>query len=238
MSVEALLAEWESIIRKLLRIRVDIHAPVPRGENLGPHYRPCNLSPYGTPLDELFEYTRTSGEANDAADAWLYILSTEGIDVLTYLEKENNLHDTWPRLTYPRRYMNYMPRQLVFSLGEAPVLYADWWIDPESSASLIRHEFRDMNAITTDFYNLGRSGWQGYCGSEWILVWPIRFPRWSDELEPDKWSQKKTEEHKIWVRLKQRAQERADRRWQQRAKKTARLNGTQARLSMPGAWLE
>lgn len=239
-SEDPLLADWESLIRRLLQIGVDIHAPVPRGRYIKPDSYPCTLSPYGTPLDELFGATRTAGEAKDAADAWLQILSTEGIDVLTYLEKEKALHDTQPIFTCHHRRWDYeplKPRQLVFSLGEAPSVYADWWIDPESPASLIRQEFRDMNIITTEHsvYLGVYLGLQEYSNSGWNLTWPIRLPRWSNALEPDEW---RVEDHAAWTRLNQRAQERADRRWHKKARKAAWMNGSQAQSSMPGAWPE
>lgn len=232
---QPLLATWESLIRRLLQIGVDIHAPVARGYYFEPDSYPCTLSPYGTPLDELFTVTKTAGEAKDAADAWLQILSTEGIDVLTYLEKEKALHDTQPIFTCPKRCWDYKPRQLVFGLGEAPAVYADWWIDPESPASFIRQEFRDMNIITTDFCLGTRLEWREYSNSGWNLTWPLRHPRWSNALKPYYGD---VEDRATWTRLKQRAQERADRRWQKKARKAARMNGRQAQSSMPGAWPE
>lgn len=181
-SEHQILAEWESLVRRLLQIGVDIHAPVARGHHFEPDSYPCTLSPYGTPLDELFASTRTASEAKDAADAWLQILSTEGIDVLTYLEKEKALHETQSMFTYSDYHWDYQPRQLVFSLGEAPSVYADWLIDPESPASFIRQEFRDMNTITAE-YRLSLE-WSQYCNYGWNLTWPIRHPRWSNALEP------------------------------------------------------
>lgn len=232
-SEDPLLADWESPIRRLLQIGVDIHAPVPRGIYFEPDSYPCTLSPYGTPLDELFAVTETAGEAKDAADAWLQILSTEGIDVLTYLEKEKALHETQSMFTYPDYYWDYQPRQLVFSLGEAPSVYADWWIDPESPASFIRQEFRDMYMTTAD--EVCCLAWHEYCNFGWSLTWPIRYPSWDNTLKPYEWH---VEDHATWIRLTQRAQERADRRWHKKARKAARMNGSQAQSSMPGAWPE
>lgn len=227
------LAKWNPLVRRLLQIGVDIHAPVPRGYYFEPDSYPCALSPYGTPLDELFGATRTASEAKDAADAWLQILSTEGIDVLTYLEKEKALHETQSMFTYSDYYWDYQPRQLVFSLGEAPSVYADWWIDPESPASFIRQEFRDMNITTADEGCC--LAWHEYCNFGWSLTWPIRYPSWDNTLKPYEWH---VEEQGTWTRLDQRAQERADRRWHKKARKAARMNGSQAQSSMPGAWPE
>ncbi len=227
------LSEWESIIRRLIRIGVDFHAPVPR-YSVQPDDYPCTLGPYGTPLDELFTCTRTAAEAKDAADAWLRILSTEGKDIVTYLEKEKALHATIPIFTYPRLYYRYPPRQLIFSLGEAATVYADWWIDPECSTSLLRQAFKDMN-ILWDYEDLRWTEWQEYLDFGWKIVWPINYPRWSELFKP--WGGF-VEEHAAWKRSRQRGQERADRRWHKKAKKAARLNGRRTHHSMPGAWPE
>ncbi len=228
------LSEWESIIRRLLRSGVDVHAPVPRGYDFQPGNYPCTLDPYGNPLDELFMRISTAAEAKDAADAWLRILSTEGKDIMTYLEKEKALHDTRPVFTCPHWYFISPPRRLVFSLGEAATVYADWWIDPECSASLVRQEFKNMNMLADDG-DLRWTEWQEYLDSDWKFVWPINYPRWSDPLEP---FDDDVEGHATWKCLRQRAQERADRRWDKKAKKAARLNGTRTHTSMPGAWPE
>ena len=236
-STPAYLATWESIIRKLLHIGVDVHAPVLRDDFLHSFQSesyPCTLSQYGTPLDELFTYTTTAGEAKEVADAWLQILSTEGIDILTYLEKEKALHATQAMFTCPGLCYYYLPRQLVFNLGEAPSVHAYWWIDPECSTFLIRQEFKDTNIITGKGDNTLLE-WQQYDTTYWKRKWPIDYPRWSNILEPWILGGK---EHATWKRLSERAQERADRRWHKKARKAARLTGARVHSSMPGAWPE
>ena len=231
---ETIPSKWESIVRKLLHIGVNIHAPVPRLACFQPDSYPCTLRSSGTPLDELFTHTTTEGEAKDAANAWLHILSTEGIDVSAYLEKEAALHATRPMITCPLECYNYLPRQLIFDLGEAPTVYADWWIDPQSSSSLIRQEFKETN-ILADHERMMNRFWVGYEHFSWKSVWPTSYPRWSDLLKP--WCDV-VEEHATWERLSERAHERADRRWHKKARKAARRNGTQVYSSMPGAWPE
>ena len=131
-------AEWESFVRRLIRTAVNIHAPMPRGDWYKPQKYPWVMSPHGTPLDELFTYTQTAWEAKAAANAWLRILSTEGYDVLTYLENEKSLHATQPPITISNRYNPRIPMQLVFDLEHHPSVYAERWIDPTSSAFLLR----------------------------------------------------------------------------------------------------
>lgn len=231
-------AKWESLIRKLLHLGVDVHAPLPRRDFFHPFQSesyPCTLSPHGTPLDDLFTYTTTAGEAKEVADAWLQILSTEGIDIAAYLEKEKALHATQAMFTYPR-YCNeyyYLPRQLVFRLEEAPTVHADWWIDPECSTFLVRQEFKDTDILTWND-NTMWGGWQLYDTTSWKRAWPIGYPRWSKCFEPGDWM----EECATWKRLSKRAQERADQRWHKKARKAARLTGARVHSSMPGAWPE
>lgn len=233
---QAFPAKWESIIRKLLHIGVDVHAPVPREDlfhSSQSEIYPCILSAYGTPLDELFTYTRTAGEAQDAVATWLQILSTEGVDVSAYLEKEVALHATQPMFTCSqKRFVGYPPRQLFFNLGEAPTVYADWWIDPECSTYLVRQEFKDTN-ILTDYGDIMWEGWKRYDNFLWKRVWPIGYPWWSDSSKPPMYLR---EDLAKWEQLSARAQERADRRWQKKARKAVRQNGTRIQFSMPGAW--
>lgn len=100
-------SRWECFLRLLLRKRVGLHVPVPRdcgvekiNDYLGPMY-PCKILEYGTPLDELFMWTKTPSEGKAAADRWLEILSSEGYDVKDYLEEEQVLHAAQMQLTYP-----------------------------------------------------------------------------------------------------------------------------------------
>ena len=233
---QAFPAKWELIIRKLLHIGLDIHALVPRRDffrSFQSKSYHSTLSRYGTPLDELFTFTKTAGQAQDAADAWLQILSTVGVDVSSYLEKEVALHNTQPMFTRPWDFDYNLPRQLVFSLGEAPTVYADWWIDPECSTYLVRQEFKDIT-ILTDNDSCLWEGWRKYERSTWKSVWPISYPSWSDFLKPIY----NREDLATWERFNERAQERANCRWQKKAMRAARRNGTQFHSSMPGAWPE
>ena len=230
----ALLNRYESIIRRLLRIGVDVHAPVPRLSAFQSDDYPCSLEPYSTPLDELFMHTRAAAEAKDAADAWLRILSTEGKDVLAYLEKERVLHATRPMFTCPQSCYKYPPRHLIFSLGKAPSVYADWWINPECSTSLLLQEFKHMN-ILAEYRSPWLMKWQEILDSRWKSTWPINYQRWDEPSAPFLHPEIDlgTRKH-----LRQRAQERADRRWHEKARKASRLNGTRTHTSMPGAWPE
>ena len=99
--------KWEKFLRHLLRKGVELSSPVLRGWKLsaskddhGPEY-PCSILDYGTPLDELFSLTWTPFEGKAAADGWMSILSSEGYNVQSYLEKEQALHAAQMYLTVP-----------------------------------------------------------------------------------------------------------------------------------------
>ena len=97
------MLQSERFLRLILRKTVDLHSPVPRRWNFGDNI-PCKISEYGTPLDELFWKTETPFEGEAAGDRWLQILSSEGFDVMAYLEEEQALHASQMQLTYPSRF--------------------------------------------------------------------------------------------------------------------------------------
>lgn len=86
--------QWESLIRRLLRKIVDLHVLISA-------MYPCDFSGYFTPLDELFRFTKTPFEGEAAAARWLRVLSSEGYDVMAYLEEEQALHAAQMQLTRP-----------------------------------------------------------------------------------------------------------------------------------------
>ena len=98
-------SQWENFLRLLLRERIGLHSPVPRDYVVQIHDTPCpfpcKLLEFGTPLDELFSTTKTPFEGDAAADRWLQVLSSEGYDVVAYLEEESALHAEQMSLTYP-----------------------------------------------------------------------------------------------------------------------------------------
>ena len=97
---------WERFVRFLLRKRADLHLLWPiirRMEEtdyitIGPEY-PCKVLEKGSPLDELFGNTETPFEGKAAADGWLDIISSEGRDIVVYLERESALHASQMQLT-------------------------------------------------------------------------------------------------------------------------------------------
>lgn len=159
--------QWEAFIRKLIHRRADVHARVPRGPDYGREvWVPCRVDEYGTPLDELFIYTDTPAEAKQAACGWLGILSSEGYDIVAYLETEMTLHSAQHQLTCPSNIKKWWvhgydwPHVLIFTLDDGnPSVYWDWWIDPASSTWLVCSEFRQM--LVMAYYAMWpENGWE------------------------------------------------------------------------------
>ena len=100
-------AQWEDFLRRLLRRHVNLHSPVPRyrwNYDLDDHFDslfPCRVLDFGTPLDDLFVWTWRPFEGEAIANRWLQILSSEGYDVVTYLEEEFKLHAQQMQLIRP-----------------------------------------------------------------------------------------------------------------------------------------
>ena len=100
-------SQWERFLRSLLRQHPDLHSPVPRfrrtkdsDEIFDPEF-PCRVLEYGTPLDDLFVFTKTPFEGEAIAHRWLRVLSSEGFDLVAYLEEEFALHAEQMQLIRP-----------------------------------------------------------------------------------------------------------------------------------------
>ena len=99
-------SHWESFLRRHLRKYAALHSPVPRirhfrdSDEIFASMIPCRILEHGTPLDDLFLYTRTPFEGEAIAHHWLQILSSEGFDLVAYLEEEFALHAEQMQLIY------------------------------------------------------------------------------------------------------------------------------------------
>ena len=151
---------WESVIRTLIRYRVDIHAPVRRNLRRSDKSEfSYHLARYGTPLDELFLYTLNPIEDEIAAKGWLQILASEGYNILTYLKKESALHIKPLQLTHPSYssigYDN--ERKLIFDFGARPSVAWDWLISPSSSTFPLREEFKALALAAPNLFLIMQS---------------------------------------------------------------------------------
>jgi len=136
---------WESLIRILLRIRVNLHGPVPRkGQDFSVCFH-CNPAGYGTALDELFRYERTEPfDADEDAADWLQVLESEGRNVRTYFGIEQDLHAGQMHLTMGSGWYHksQYSRRLIFDFENGLSVTCDWWIDPSSSIAEVLEKFR------------------------------------------------------------------------------------------------
>lgn len=144
---------WETVLRKLLRIGVSIHTPIFR-QSPDRDCEPRRKNPFiSTPLDCLFHWVTEPCETRQIAHEWLHILSTEGYDITEYLKREAALHSEDGREPCTMFYRDYSfddcyaERELFFEYGETPGVYADCWIDPDSSTFLLREAFKDMQIM-------------------------------------------------------------------------------------------
>lgn len=120
-----------------------------------------------------------------------------------------------------------IPRQLVYQRGSNPSVSWDWWIDPNSGAYLVREEFMYMDILGPDYR------WWCY---QWEELWPLRYPEWSDYLRCHVSDTDYPELNSVYKRAHERAQKRANRRWEKKSMKAARAQGLKRRDRMPGAW--
>ena len=107
-----------------------------------------------------------------------------------------------------------VPRQLLFHWESGPSVSWDWWIDPDSPASLACEEFKHL----IDPKNI--PGWW----KEWEAQWPFEHPAWNNDLF-DQDSE-----------LYELVQKRANRRIKKNLIKAARAQGLRKRVKIPGAW--
>ena len=228
--------EWATLIRRLLRHKVDIHArgfslpDIPSYWIISMRWQIQRTHPERTftPLDELFLAEHDPIQAGFCAQEWLLMLEEAGYDVNAYLKKEKQLHSSQNFLSYPAcpsiRFVNhYMPRQLVFEIGDNPNVYWDWWINPSSPASLVLQEFRHMNPYYGDMY-FERD-------DSWTLRWPYDYPHWSEIFMPCLPTPKQE-----W---KKRAAQ-AARRYARQAKRKypGDFKDNDENSAIPGAWIE
>ena len=164
-------SSWESTLRVCLRRGADLHAPVRRSRfDMSQVGYPCEMAEYGTPLDELFRFNKDSSASRRAADGWLRILASEGHNVSLYLETEWNWRARDMHFTHASTSaIGYdSPRKLYFELGDRPSVYWDWWIDPASSTSLLREEFKCLVTTSPDWLMIRKP---------WKESWPFVYPK-------------------------------------------------------------
>lgn len=213
------MAGWDPFLRLLIRTGAGLHAPVQSHVQRFLVY-PCPVPQYGSPLDELFFYTKTPFEGEKVARHWLQILEDEGYNTLAYLKEEFELRAANMQLTYPAAGITRIPRQLKFHWGSSPYVSWDWWIDPDSPVSMVCEEFKHI-ALSSPVCRRWEQ-WEG----KWKNFWPFTYS--ASRLGYSYLDGQNT--------LYERAQERFNRRAKKRSKKLACAQSFRSQSKMPGAW--
>ncbi len=222
--------EWESVIRKLIHGGVNIHGQVRRCRSEPWYWKGSLATPriLGTPLDELFVHTNDPFESQTVGNSWLHILASEGVDIVAYLEEEIELHNPQHLSTWSTYLLH---RKLVFQLGENPSVWWDWQLDAESSALLVREEYKSLST-DDDFYG------QYTHDTKMRNTWPWSYPDWFWVPLYRNVTPKSAYDDMI-SGLHQRmklAEDRAARRMTKKDSKLRRALGVKNVSSMPGAW--
>ena len=217
---------WESILRALIRRGADLHARVRRHRReMNEIGYPCRMASYGTPLDELFSWNKGPFAARIAADGWLSILASEGHCPSNYLREEFILRAEDMHFTHaPYSPAGYdIPRKLFFELGDRPSVFWDWWIDPTSSTSLLREEFKCLVTTSPDFL---RVTWG------WEECWPFTYPDWLELHQ----GYTKGELYVRCQKLLENAEKRGAKQFRRNEANKARGRGRNGPRKIPGAW--
>ena len=218
--------DWISPIKKMLRKRLDIHAPRPaKGMIRG--FPGAIL----TPLDHLLIHKSYPSDEFLVAMGWLSMLEEEGYDVMEYLQEEVALH--YGQQMFTTDESQFLPRKLVFHKGDLLAISWDWWTDPLSECSLARNEFKHLNYHCTGYNNGDTVGLL----STWEDLWPFGCPTWSGGFE----MHKIVECYQDWVLRHQKIelnQTRFARREKKKQVKLARAQGTYRPNHVPSAWVE
>lgn len=233
---------WEPLIRRFIREGVDIHDRV--NQRYVPYIRfdaqttndmsdTGSFWEYHTPLDKLFEDSRDPSESKESADAWLHILSDEGLNLQAYLMEEAAIHATENQFTL-RDWTSNCCRRLCYETGETPSVWWEWCPSPLSRIPLVQAEYGQIS-FHLDHLSLGF-----HYPVSWQDRWPFDHPKLSDDLRmweapPSFLGWKRSSE---WWQQYVLAQKRAERRFAKRARKLARGQERRTQSQMPGTWIE
>ena len=220
--------QWETLISRLIHKGADLHAPVFRGLDITylNIHSPFHVSEYGTPLDLLFENSRTPEEARRLGAEWLRLLASNGQDVVAYLEKEKILHSSQHYITtlISWCFPGPSPRELQFTFDDArPCVWWEWWINPASHMDLLEREFKLIVKHT--------SALPTRAGEGWADLWPFQYPVWHHAVRAvdQQWP------YGGYPQAHALVKRRANRRLQKRYAKSRHCKRSRY-PQMPGAW--
>ena len=213
--------DWEPVVRRLLRSGADPSLQLSHpssfvgqaGDLLSNGDEGAKVC---SPLDYLFGRVSSPFDSSIVSSRWLRALASEGIDVSSYLAKEKSLHGPDCQLSLGSCSCGLcLPRQLYFELNKpCPMVYWDWWIDPESIDYPLLTEFKYLN-----FCN--RTPWSSM---PWQEMWPFQAP-----LDYDNQGYPHSSLHV------QKFSKRYARRRNEKARQVSEKRKPQ---QMPGSWLD
>ena len=221
---------WTRLIRQLLRKGHSVHEAPSDRFAFGIFGQVYDI-PGWTLLDCLFWSTWTPLEAEEAGSSWLQLLSSEGYDVVCYLEREMALYAPYYHVLHmsPYRQLCFQDSQLIYNNYSRPSISWDWIHD---SASLI-------GTLQTDF--------------SWLVYWPesenisqcCEHCRGDGLNEDCLWPFNETHRYlemysffcMICDRKAKRNDERVNRRIRKKADKQLRSRRPKGPRRIPGAWV-
>lgn len=239
--------QWNSGLRELLRYNKDAHRETVQRDSESwsgvPNFE-------WTHLDALFLSETCPFRAEYIAQQWLQLLADEGFDIVKYISEEKSIHESQDYLTCPIKPdarasiksadLGLLHRSLIFQTDEKPSISWTWWIDPQSSGRLVRHEFRHMNLA----HQLDISPFEE---DPWKNTWPYDYPIWSSFHEPIlSWTYSSTdvkfdpldelyqESYDPWIQLRMKAAQRYAR--QAKKKYPDYVRELEEMASIPGSW--
>jgi len=181
-----------------------------------------------TSLDLILEETDCPWDSLSIGKEWLDILIESRIDVMEYLRTKYRLHFD-PSRSLPmlcsKWDFDYRARYLIIS-EEPPSISWDWFIDGEGNAFEVLEEFKKFGPGGHDIC------WEHRWPSS-MYNWPFFYSRWHLLAEYIR------SLSRAGIAAVQLAEERFERRWHKKARKTARTQGVIHRSpKIPGAWID
>lgn len=213
--------DWKRLIRRFVSMNVNLY-----------DYADQTLSL----IDHCFLVCNDPVKSRFAADEWLEILSSSGVDVRDYLQMEMRRHSMKPPLLCRGSHMDWR-RRLVISLEETPTVYWEWWVDPSEHGSLVCNEFGDLGRIKGDGEFFTPNEWP-YSRPYWLTCDQCVLRGYNFYFPVD--GSNNIERAKV---LKQ-AENRFERRMQKRGIKQRKAMGvnlgsdTNRGPKVPGAWID
>lgn len=218
---------WEKLVHRLLALGPDLHK---RGT-------PGVTWPGSTVLHQVLSIAKYPFESGELGEQWLRILESFGIDIEKYLRSECAAWDDSSPLIldcptlFPFHVAYDRCAYIIFS-ESSPRLSWDWYIDPESHAVEVLHEFKDLGPSSYDTR-------QDYQFPEAMVNWPYFYPGWVWVCYKSEFRYVLTEDEMNKMKsLSTLFEKRFERRRLKKAQKLYNAQGIGKCKRIPGAWID